>query len=311
MAKRVRLTNETLNSYGTWIKTAGIDLALYEKNPILLYMHKRGDVIGTVDNLKIENDEITGELHFDEATELSTRLKKQYEAGSLRMVSVGIDIIELSEDPKLLKQGQTCPTVTKSRLNEVSLVDIGANEDAITLTHKGKALTLGKDGDNPLPQLSENFQKQKSYMELKQIALMLGLPETATNEQVTAKVKELLTLAKQVEALKKEKEQLTLSAITGVVETAIKERRLGADKKQQFVCLGEKIGVIELQKVMEAMNPATKVSDVLNINLSHEGSVYKKLGDVPADQIELLKNNDIAAYKRLYKAEYGMECKLN
>ena len=136
--KRVRISNESLNSYGTRVLTAGMNVDQYNRNPVLLYMHQRGQVIGCVKDLRVEGDEVTGELVFDEATELSQRCKKQYEFGSLKMVSVGIDILELSEDPKLLVQGQTSPTIAKSKLFEVSLVDIGANDDAIVLQKDGK-----------------------------------------------------------------------------------------------------------------------------------------------------------------------------
>ena len=183
--KRVRITNDSLNSYGTRVLTAGMNVEQYQRNPVLLYMHERGNVIGYVKDLKVEDGEVTGELMFDEASELSTRCKKQYEFGSLKMVSAGLDILETSEDPELLVQGQTSPTVTKSKLFEVSLVDIGANDDAIVLQKDGKKITLGKDSECPLPMLNNNNQKQ---MEQKQYALQLGLPETATDAEITAKI---------------------------------------------------------------------------------------------------------------------------
>ena len=114
--KRVRISNESLNSYGTRVLTSGMDVDQYKRNPVLLYMHERGQVIGYVKDLRVEGDDVSGELVFDEASELSRRCKKQYEFGSLKMVSVGIDILETSEDPKHLVEGQTAPTITKSKL---------------------------------------------------------------------------------------------------------------------------------------------------------------------------------------------------
>ena len=55
---------------------------------------------------RVEDGEVTGELVFDEATDLSKRCKKQFEFGSLRMVSAGIDILELSDQPEHLLQGR-------------------------------------------------------------------------------------------------------------------------------------------------------------------------------------------------------------
>ena len=188
--KRVRISNESLNSYGTRVLTAGMNVEQYNRNPVLLYMHERGQVIGYVKDLKVEGDEVTGELMFDEATELSQRCKKQWEFGSLKMVSAGIDILELSEDPKHLVQGQTSPTISKSKLFEVSLVDIGANDDAIVLQKDGKRIELGKDAAKELPLLHSNNNKNQKpkQMDQEKLALELGLPKDADEATINAKL---------------------------------------------------------------------------------------------------------------------------
>lgn len=313
MSKRVRISNDSLNSYGTRVLTSGMNTEQYCRNPVLLYQHERGNVIGYVKDLKVENDEVTGELMFDEASELSKRCKKQYEFGSLRMVSVGIDILEMSDEKSNLVQGQTSPTITKSKLFEVSLVDIGANDDAIVLKKDGKRITLGRDGECPLPQLNINPNKSKKEMEAKTIALQLGLPETATEAEITVKLGELNAAKAENETLKKEKETLTLAGITQAVETAIGEKRIGAEKKEQFVELGKKVGLEELQNVFAAMSPQVKLSQTIG----HQGgaptgqsATYQKLSEVPGDKVLELREKQPDEYKRLYKAEYGMECEI-
>lgn len=312
MSKRVRITNDSLNSYGSRVLTAGMSVEQYCRNPVLLYMHQRGNVIGFVKDLKIENGEVTGELVFDEATELSKRCKKQFEFGSLRMVSAGIDILEWSDQPEHLVQGQTSPTITKSKLYEVSLVDVGSNDDAIVLMKDGKQITLGKDGDCPLPLINNN-QKNKKEMELKIFALQLGLPETATEAEVTQKLNELKLAKEENDTLKNANEQLTLAHITGLVDKAISEKRLGEDKKAQFIELGKKVGSEELKNVLEAMQPQVKLSAVLkttNGRVAAQPATYAKLSEVPADALIEMREQNPEEYKRLYKAEYGMECQL-
>lgn len=73
MGKRVRITNDSLNSYGTRVLTAGMNVEQYLRNPVLLYMHERGNVIGCMKDVKVEDGEVTGEPVFDCATELSKR----------------------------------------------------------------------------------------------------------------------------------------------------------------------------------------------------------------------------------------------
>ncbi len=310
--KRVRITNDSLNSYGTRVLTAGMNVEQYQRNPVLLYMHERGNVIGYVKDLKVEDGEVTGELMFDEASELSVRCKKQYEFGSLKMVSAGLDILETSEDPELLVQGQTSPTVTKSKLFEVSLVDIGSNDDAIVLQKDGKKITLGKDSECPLPMLNNNNQKQKQ-MEQKVLALQLGLPETATEADINAKLGELKAAKQENERLQQEKATLTLASITAAVEKAVGEKRIAPDKKDEFITLGKEIGQEKLERIIAAMAPQMKLSAIIG----HQGgastglpATYKKLSDVPSSEILTLRKEQPEEYKRLYKEEYGMECKL-
>lgn len=313
MGKRVRISNDSLNSYGFRVLTSGMDVGQYSRNPVLLYMHERGNVVGYVKDLKVENNEVTGELMFDCASELSQRCKKQFEFGSLRMVSAGLEILETSEDKDLLVAGQTRSTITKSKLFEVSIADVGANDDALVLQRNGKMITLGRDGDCDLPLLNNNNkQKKTEEMENKTIALQLGLPETATDAEISAKLTELNALKEQNVSLLKEKESLTLVNITNLVTQAIAEKRLEEKDKDQFVELGKKIGAEELEKTLKAMHPAVKLSSVLG----HQGGAsageqkFTKLSEVPADQIAVLRSENPEEYKRLYKAEYGIDCEI-
>lgn len=313
MGKRVRISNDSLNSYGFRVLTDGLDVMQYNRNPVLLYMHERGNVIGYVKDLKVENNEVTGELMFDCASELSQRCKKQFEFGSLRMVSAGLEILETSEDIDLLVPGQTRPTITKSKLFEVSVADVGANDDALVLHKDGKRVTLGRDGECDLPLLNNNNKHQKTEeMENKTIALQLGLPETATEAEISAKFAELKQLKEENASLLKEKETLALVNITNLVTQAIAEKRLEEKDKDQFVELGKKIGAEELEKTLKAMHPAVKLSSVLG----HQGGApageqkYTKLSEVPADQIATLRADNPEEYKQLYKAEYGIDCEI-
>ena len=312
--KRVRISNSSINSYGTRVLTSGLDTTQYERNPVLLYMHQRGNVVGFMKDIRVEGDEVTGEPVFDEATPLSVQLKKQMEVGSVRMVSASVDILEMSDEPAQLFPGQRCPTITKSSLFEVSVVDIGSNKDSLVLTHQGKTLNLMGQGDNPLPLLEDyknNTQttKQEDTMEVKQIALALGMAETSDEAAVMKKLGELSLAAQQVQTLQQEKEQLQLAAITSTVETAIKEKLIDEGRRQQFIDLGKQIGQQVLDQTFQAMHPQMKLSAVIG----HHGfgtqvdKEWQKLSDVPADKLLELRADNPQEYHRLYKAEYGMD----
>jgi hypothetical protein len=310
--KRVRISNESLNSYGTRVLTSGMNVEQYNRNPVLLYMHVRGQVIGLVKDLRIEGDEVTGELVFDEATDLSCRCKKQWEFGSLKMVSVGIDVLETSADAEFLVQGQTHATITKSKLFEVSIVDVGANDDAIVLHKDGVRLTLGKGAADVLPPLHiDNNKKQRKEMDQEKLALMLGLGKDADEASIESAIDNLKKSEQEVGELKKENETLVLERIEDLVTKAIKEKKISLGKKEHFVQLGKKIGADELKETLDAMSPVVKGSELINGGHGENFTEYKKLSDVPAEILATMRKNDIALYKKLYKAEYGIDCDMN
>lgn len=323
MAKRIRISNESLNCYGTWVKTDGADCSQFEKNPVLLYMHWRGMIIGNIKNFKVENGEMTGEPYFDEVREESKLAKQQYEKGTLVMCSANFDVLELSEEPTLLKPGQTRPTVTRSKLVEVSMVDIGGNDDALVLlSYQGKELKLAAGEDcRDLPLLKtnggddphNNNQKTENEMDFKAIALKLGLPETAMEADILSSIGVLLGYKTANETLRLEKEQLQLAGITAMVNDAVTAGKFTADKKDHFIELGKKTGTESLKLTLESMATVMKPTDVINrgvgMQLAGGGAQdYKKLSEVPAEKVMELRNTDKPTYMKLYKAEYGVEC---
>lgn len=315
---RIRLTNSSLNAYGTRILTAGIDLTQYDRNPVLLYMHERGNIIGKVTDLKVEGDDITGEPVFDEASECSLRCKKQLEFGSLRMCSVGIDIVEMSADKKYLLPGQTRETITKSKLVEVSLVDVGANDEAMVLYRNGKRLNLSNGMDEVyLPPLLKTSKRTTNNTDMnetlkKEVAALLGLSAEATADEVLTAAKAKVEAQKQeIETLKGEIEQAELSAVTDLVDGALAAKKIQAEKRDYFIELGKKVGSAELGQLLGSMNASVKLTNVVTFSAGGSAPTeYKKLSDVPADKIMELRTKEPAVYRKLYKAEYGVECEL-
>lgn len=324
--KRIRISNETLNSYGTWIRTDGVDIEQYLRNPVLLWMHYRGRIIGCMKDVRIEDGEITGEPYFDEVLEESRVAKAQYEKGTLRMSSAAFDIIETSDDPAQMKPGQTRPTVTRAKLVEVSMVDIGGNDDAIVLSRGGKRLTLatGKDCE-ALPLLEANTKesinlKNRTSMneQLRTIALMLGLADSATLAEVQREINLLLgyknanaTLRTEKEDLRKELDTLRLSGIASAVDEAVAAGKIDAVRKAHFIELGKKIGMESLKLTFDAMHAAVRPSVLLgggNVRKDSNIGGWKKLSEVPAEELKLIRETDRQLYQRLYKAEYGIEC---
>ena len=323
MAKEVIISTSGLNCYGGRVLTSGIDLTQFKKNPLLLWMHRRSfdrDAmpIGRIDNLRTDGDRLIGTPVFDQNDEFAKKIESKWENGFLRMASAGIEIIETSDAPEHLLQGQTRRTITRCRLEEVSIVDIGGNDEALQLYDpSGKVLKLSAGEDNdvlPLlvlnretapagtaPDGDANNQTNKSTQNMnKEILQLLGLSETATEEAVGS-----LRLLKE-KADKAETRQL--AGIMAVVDGAIAEKRITADKKDHFVNIGKAAGIDSLRMTLSLMQPVRKPSEVIHCTDAphdEDPKTYAKLSDVPAEKLEKLREEQPQDYERLYKAEYG------
>lgn len=71
--KEVIISTEAVNSYGTRVLTSGIDLSQYERNPVLLWMHRRAwngkaMPIGRIENLRVEDGKLIGTPHYNMTT---------------------------------------------------------------------------------------------------------------------------------------------------------------------------------------------------------------------------------------------------
>lgn len=314
MAKEVVITNSKVNSYGSRVITSGIDLTQYTRNPILLWMHNRpfsgrkDEVLplGYVDNIRVEGDDLIGIPFFDKNDEFARQIESKWENGILKMVSAGLDIVELSDDPALSLPGQRRMTITRSKLVEVSIVDIGANDDAIALYKDGNRLNLSAGDNCEIPLLTLNKIEDEN---MKTIALKLGLSETATEAEILAKIGTLLVNAEKSVTLQTEMDTLKLANITSVVDTAVSEKRITEDKKEHFINLGKAVGVASLKDTLSLMEPAVRPLDLINRGGGGGTGVrteFKKLSDVPAEEVMELRKNR-AEYTRLFKAEYGFE----
>ena len=161
-------------------------------------------------------------------------------------------------------------------------------------------------------------------MELKALAIALGLKETATEAEVNAKISDLKlagakvasletqvkNLQTQHEAEQKAQEQLQLAAINQAVETAIQEKRIAATVKDHFVELGKKVGLDTLKLTLQNIPAQQKLSGSFARSASGEfvqTAEYTKLSQVPADKIDELRDKHRDEYIKLFKAEYGLE----
>ena len=254
------LSDESVNSYGFRILSNGVDITRFKSNPVMLGMHNGNMLpIGRWENIRLENGQWLAEPVFDEADPVALEYKGKVERGFLKAASVGVDILEWSDDRSLLLQGQKFATATKSSFFEASLVPVGSNANALKLNFPSKGIQLSGGFDDKLlelslPRVQENGNQADKLNEMESVKLKLGLSkeadEKAVLEALNAKLSEnkgpsdreieiLMGLGREKgfiddanEATYKNLSKADFDSVLGLIQSA-KKAELKADTKEE------------------------------------------------------------------------------
>ena len=314
--KRIRLCSDGLNSYGFRLLPGGGDLSAFMANPVLLYNHQSG-VIGLWEEIERNEKEVTAVPRFDLDDDLGAKIGRKYENGFLRAASVGIEILETSSDPAFLLPGQSRPTVTRWRLRETSIVDVPADKDALVLyDQSGTIVNLNNGGDCPLPLILD-----RNMNEFKTLALLFGLPDTATLSdvqqkyaQLKAKADEADTLMVRLSAIESAQKTEREGEIKTLLDAAVTDGRLNADSRAAFQQLfdgNHDAAKLALSSIpVPAKLSAVPASPGTATGLTYNGKTFDEMRKENPAALQALKTNDLATYKRLYEAQYGIPYKV-
>ncbi|MDR3057755.1 MAG: hypothetical protein LBU84_06400 [Prevotella sp.] len=270
MAKTFVLHDESLNTQGYWMMTAGADLSQFERNPIMLWNHNRpwrdtkdGILpIGHWENIRIDGDRILADAVFD-TDEFAQTIALKVESGTLRMCSVGARPIETSEDPKYIKPGQRYKTILKWSLLEASIVDIGANNNALVALYDkdDRLIELSDNGTCPLSELELT---QNKY-EMNDVKKLLKLSESASEQDVIGAIESYITLKDEYDILKAKLEAIELAdkeaktqAAQDEIEAAFKDGRLNNDAEGKVKAAWLKLFDLDHEGTMLSLCSLTK-----------------------------------------------------
>ena len=131
------ISSEAVDSYDTVFKKDGWDLTRYEKNPIVCYQHRSNsddpnDIIGTSE-VFFEGDQLIGRVTF-ETEDINPKAETVFKkvcAGTLRMASIGAQIIDGRMGDEKRGEDKNILYFTQQRLIEWSIVSAGANPEAL------------------------------------------------------------------------------------------------------------------------------------------------------------------------------------
>ena len=328
--KRIVISDESINSYGFWVLTDGIDLSAFVKNPVMLWNHNRDDrgtadaqlPIGIWKDLRVENGVLTGEPVFDETDEFAVKIKKKYEAGILNACSMGFMPIEWSDAPEMLKEGQTVATVTRCRLMEVSICDIPSNANATVVLYDENSKTINLSAlpglrdtrprdcettdirTNKQPADARGASLQNNNDMPKEIAQKLGLDENASPQDCVAAIQkkddEIATLKAKVKGFEEAKTNAQKEEAKKLLDDAVKTGRIDATARPQF----EKLFELDHDgtKAALAALPERKPLQTSNSGGSHDdraGWTYLDWMKKDPDGLRKMKTEDPDRFKTL------------
>ncbi|MGN6604556.1 MAG: hypothetical protein ACTHK8_19005 [Ginsengibacter sp.] len=282
LKKTFVLSDESVNSYGFWIVSSGLDLSGVQKNCPLYYEHRTWEIpCGHVENIRLKDGKILGDIVIEGGNDIEKEYIRKIENGDIKGCSMGVEPIEWSEDLKLLKPGQTRPTLTKGAPYELSLAPLPGNKNALGMRHGNDMITLSADKNYDfIPSL--NIEP-----EMKELALLLGLSANATEQEIAKAVQAVQLKAAHADAMQK------------VIEDHVAVK-LEGDKKTFFVELAK-------TDIKSAMS-------FLSLNKAPETENEEKKGEEGKEaKVNLVKDKKVSELIQLGKnaedkAKEGKDC---
>jgi hypothetical protein len=224
------------------------------------------------------------------------RIKTKWEKGIINTASVWITPLKTSSDEKDLVKGQQRPTVTKSELKEISLVDIPGNKESITLVDRsGDDIRLNDDSKNSLlPKLNFTKQKENFMEDLKLVAKSLG------NESLSATeiIEQIRSMEKRIEDFEKKEEQAVKEAQLNLVDSAIKAGKIKKTERETYLSLAHD-SFEATKKLIEGLPVVDKkLSDGITRSKKDEES-FDDLQKNNPDELLRIKREEPDRYREL------------
>jgi len=326
--KRIRLTDNSYNSYNMRVITSGGDWSRFKTNPILLYAHiragyKDGKLVtppGRWKDMQFSDTEVTAVPEFDMDDPDAAILAGKYERGFLNAASIGIEPLEVSYDGQD-EFGNDLYSITRWRAMEASVTDIPSNGSAIAFYNSDfEPIELSAVIELAAP---SSTKIDVPDMKFEHVPVKLGLSADASVDQVNAKIKELQSAQVQLSALQAENEQLKAQVkasrdaeIGTLLSTAKADKKIGEGdvaNYRQMLELNFETG----KAIIEGLQPRVKLSDIpktpaeggKTMQFKYEGKTYTEMMQTDSAALTKLKADSPETFNKLYKAEFGKDYK--
>ncbi len=303
-----------VNSYGFMIRNSGGRFDRFRENPVMLDSHDSESVLSVIGrwlNLRIEGSQLIADPEFDVEDPDALKISGKVDRGFVKGTSMGIQIFD-AELVDIPGKG-FIPVATDWELLEGSPVGVPSNKAALRFyVGDGKILKAEE------VKLSiDNFINKKQIPIMEKITLSaesakaLGLTREPEVSEFNAAVMELTaknaTLLSAKEKAEKELSDHRTAQAKDLVDLAVKEGRITADKSESF----QKLAVSDYKQckdLLDAMPAKQTLSDKIVTgkkgDASREDWNYMKWLKEDPKGLTAMERDDPEAFKTL-KAAYS------
>lgn len=304
------LTDETkMTAHGFMLMTSGGRLERFKENPVMLDSHDESKVIGKWTNLRTEGNRLVADTEFDKEDPEAMKLQGKVERGYIRGASMGIQIndAEMLDMPGIGK----VPVLTDWELLEASLVAVPSNAGSLRLyANDGKTLLKAEEIKLSIASIINQKQTMEKITLSAESCKALGIGKEPELVELNAAIMELSAKNTALEAAKAIAEKALsdhrAALAAELVDTAIKEGRLTADRKESFVKLAT-TDYKQAQDIIASLPAKQTFSDKTRTGgkapADREGWDYMRWLKEDSKGLSALQKNDPEAFATL-KAGY-------
>ena len=245
---------EKTNRYGHKVDKASFDMAAFEKNPVMLYMHQRGEVLGRWEDIKMSGSTITAMPVFDEQDEKAFELKGKVERGFIKAASLAFG------GECYMKDG----VLYSAEVLETSLVDVPAyresliknvsNTNVIFYTNLNgiEMSEIKETNDQSKSEVHKLSALEKENSEMKTTLVLRVLGEGDEGDELKRKayaslsVKELISLSEKKQSNDTVQKELDAKVLKGIDRlTVALGGKLEGDEKEYHDYSLEELAFLE------------------------------------------------------------------
>ncbi|MEI6062050.1 MAG: HK97 family phage prohead protease [Bacteroidota bacterium] len=229
-----------LTAHGFLVFNAGGKFDRFRENPVMLNSHDEKAVIGRWLNLTISGNKLQAETEFDIEDPDALKISGKVDRGFIRGASMGI-IINDAEMRNMPGLGYVV-VITDWELLEASPVGVPSNKSALRLYAKdGKTILRASEIKLSIDSIINQKHVMDKITLSVEAAKALGVSKDPEISELNASIMELSAKNAILQTAKEKAEQELsdhrTSQANELVELAVKEGRITADKKESFVKL--------------------------------------------------------------------------